>query len=253
MDIDWVTFAAQIANFLVLVWLLKRFLYGPIVRAMDAREQQFVDRSAELEQARREAEQREAEYRERLSELDRTKESLMETAAQEVEAWRQQHLAAAREEIEDSRREWYRGLEREKDSLLHELQRRVGREVFRASRHVLKQLCDVSLEQQVIVRFEQHLQQLDADRRAEIAQAIVNSHHRVMVATAFPLDSRQQQTVTRQLHEYVAEGIAVDFSVHPELICGIEVRAAGYKIAWSAGELLEEIETSFAAALDGTS
>ena len=38
MDVDWITVAAQIANFLVLVWLLKRFLYGPVILAMDERD-----------------------------------------------------------------------------------------------------------------------------------------------------------------------------------------------------------------------
>ena len=35
MLIDWFTVAAQVVNFLVLMWLLKRFLYKPIVYAID--------------------------------------------------------------------------------------------------------------------------------------------------------------------------------------------------------------------------
>jgi F-type H+-transporting ATPase subunit b len=50
--IDWFTVCAQIVNFLVLVALLKHFLYGPILRAMDAREQTIADRLAEAEQRR---------------------------------------------------------------------------------------------------------------------------------------------------------------------------------------------------------
>jgi F-type H+-transporting ATPase subunit b len=37
MLIDWFTVGAQVLNFLILVWLLKRFLYGPILDAIDAR------------------------------------------------------------------------------------------------------------------------------------------------------------------------------------------------------------------------
>ena len=38
MPIDWFTVVAQAINFLILVWLLKRFLYKPILHAIDERE-----------------------------------------------------------------------------------------------------------------------------------------------------------------------------------------------------------------------
>ncbi len=44
MGADWFTVVAQIINFLILVALLKRFLYGPIIRAMDRREAEIASR-----------------------------------------------------------------------------------------------------------------------------------------------------------------------------------------------------------------
>ncbi|HAB91660.1 MAG TPA: F0F1 ATP synthase subunit B, partial [Pseudomonas sp.] len=46
MSIDWITVLAQIANFLVLLWLLKRFLYRPILDGIDAREAEIARRMA---------------------------------------------------------------------------------------------------------------------------------------------------------------------------------------------------------------
>ena len=42
MLFDWFTFGAQTLNFLVLVWLMKRFLYKPILNAIDAREKRIA-------------------------------------------------------------------------------------------------------------------------------------------------------------------------------------------------------------------
>ena len=42
MLIDWFTVAAQALNFLILVWLMKRFLYKPILHAIDAREERIA-------------------------------------------------------------------------------------------------------------------------------------------------------------------------------------------------------------------
>ena len=39
MLIDWFTIAAQAVNFLILIWLMKRYLYQPILRAIASREQ----------------------------------------------------------------------------------------------------------------------------------------------------------------------------------------------------------------------
>ena len=49
MQIDWLTTGAQIINFLVLLWLLKRFLYQPVIRAMDRREEKIAHRIREAE------------------------------------------------------------------------------------------------------------------------------------------------------------------------------------------------------------
>ena len=37
MLIDWFTVGAQALNFLILIWLLKRFLYRPVLAAIEAR------------------------------------------------------------------------------------------------------------------------------------------------------------------------------------------------------------------------
>ena len=49
MHIDWFVFAAQIFNFLLLMYLLKRFLFGRILKAMDDREAKIVARFAEAD------------------------------------------------------------------------------------------------------------------------------------------------------------------------------------------------------------
>ncbi len=56
MSIDWITVVAQLLNFLVLVWLLKRFLYRPILDGIDAREVEISTRMAEATEARKKAE-----------------------------------------------------------------------------------------------------------------------------------------------------------------------------------------------------
>src|SRR5688572_4022122 len=113
MQIDWFTFTAQVLNFLVLVWLLKRFLYGPIHRAIDERERTIAQRleaAAERESA---AVATQKSYEHQQAELAHLKESLLADAAAEAEQWRKERLQELREEVAQARRTWHESIARE--------------------------------------------------------------------------------------------------------------------------------------------
>ena len=80
MAIDWFTVGAQVINFLVLVYLLKRFLYGPIIRAMDRREQAIIARLGDAETQVRATTREKELYTARRQELEDEREALMEEA-----------------------------------------------------------------------------------------------------------------------------------------------------------------------------
>lgn len=250
MEIDWFTFTAQIINFLVLVWLLKRFLYKPVIRAMDERERKIAERLDDAERARQEAERKAAEHRRKTEELEHAKEQLLADAGQEIEAWKEQHRKEARQEVDEARREWSRALQREKNAFLRDLRRRAGEHVFQTARRVLGKLSDASLEKQIVESFLERLYNIAEEKRAEIAKAIRNSRHRVLVKSGFELPDELRRRVLDESRNALANGGDFEFQVHPEVLCGIELQAAGYKVAWSAGETLDEMEEDFERALN---
>ena len=89
MQIDWITVAAQIAYFLVLVWLLQRFLYRPITRAMARREEEIEKRLAEAKEARKDAEDEAETLRGKQSDLKDEKDQILDDARQEAESLRE--------------------------------------------------------------------------------------------------------------------------------------------------------------------
>jgi F-type H+-transporting ATPase subunit b len=84
MLIDWFTVGAQVLNFLILIYLLKRFLYGPILRAMDRREERIADRLREAAERSEDAGKRAADLERRQSELAERRDAMMKAA--EIEA-----------------------------------------------------------------------------------------------------------------------------------------------------------------------
>ncbi|WP_339909539.1 hypothetical protein [Symmachiella dynata] len=252
MEIDWFTFSFQIINFLVLVWLLKRFLYKPIINAMDRREEKITQRVNEALSARQDAEREAEDYRRKSQQLDHAREELLAEAGRDAEDWKHERLQEARTDVERARGEWQRSIKRERAAFLRDLRQRAGKQVHAMSRHVLEKLCGDSLEDQVIESFLARLQQVDEQQRSEIAASIRNSHHKIFVETGFELPDESRDRVCSIIHKYLTDGVDIEFKVVPELICGIELKAAGYKVAWSAAETLDELEDEFANALDQT-
>jgi F-type H+-transporting ATPase subunit b len=106
MQLDWFTTVAQIVNFLILVALLKRFLYGPIVRAMDSRAAHIAARVREAEDKLAVAEQQTTLYHDRLHELDARRDALLMQAREEAEAQRQHLLEQARQDVQQAQARW---------------------------------------------------------------------------------------------------------------------------------------------------
>ncbi|MBL8296436.1 MAG: hypothetical protein JNN08_31615, partial [Bryobacterales bacterium] len=118
MLIDWFTVGAQIVNFLVLVWLLKKFLYGPIVHAVDEREGRIAGRLAEAKEKEEQAAQERAQYEAKIQELEATHESMLAQMRAEVERNQSELIEKARARVQALETEWQEEVDRERREFL---------------------------------------------------------------------------------------------------------------------------------------
>jgi F-type H+-transporting ATPase subunit b len=243
MNIDWFTFVAQIVNFLVLVMLLRWFLYGPIVRAMQQRESRIAAELMDAEQAQQEGQFRATEYEQKLQELEEQRETLNRNAHEQADEQRKQLMKQAREDVQRQRLEWFQVVEREREDLLAEAQHRAGHLSAEATRRTLEQLASESLEDRIFSDFTSRLSQLNDQQRAEIGSFMEDGI--VFVRSAFqvpePWRDRLRATV-RDVFDYQG---SIEFEVSPDLICGIELEAGGYGFGWNVKEFLQRLETEF--------
>ena len=175
MLIDWFTVGAQIVNFLILVALLKKFLYGPITQAMAAREAKVKAQLAEAESRRQAATAEEAAVHQRLQELEDKRQALAAQVKAEVEDRKKALLEKARQEVEQNRQDWLQTLEREKTALGQSLKERVGYQVFALARLILRELGDTSLEKHFVEVFLKKLQELKPEDRQMFRESLPES------------------------------------------------------------------------------
>lgn len=262
MLINWFTVIAQIINFLILVFLLWRFLYKPILQTIRKRQAMIDRRWEDAEVAQEKAEQEAIAYRQQQQELQQQKQAMMTQARQEVEQERQQLVSQARHEVEQMQVEWKDSLAQDKDDFLLALRQRVIGETNTIVRHALRDLANADLEGQIVAMFCQRLQQMDESQRQAITQSLSKNNQPIIICSSFEMPLTSRLNVTETLHSVLLDAGYVSqndnnkqsddsfkFTTSPDLICGIQVKLAGYEIAWNLDDYLHILEERLSTAI----
>lgn len=240
MLIDWFTVGAQIINFLVLIWLLKHFLYKPVLDAIDAREQRIAKREQEAADAKAAAELERSEFAYNNAHFEQQHNALLQQANAEAQAARRQLLESARQEASDLRSQWQEALRKEQQSLRQSITTRTSHEVFAITRKTLAELADAELESRIVDVFIQRLQGMDEAEKARLRP--VDADGLVLIRSAFPLPAEEQAAVEQAVREVLQAEPTIRFETDADLLSGIELVSNGRKVAWSIEGYLAEME-----------
>lgn len=249
MLIDWFTVGAQTLNFLILVWLMQRFLYRPVLRAIDARERRIAQGLAEADQKKAEAQKEREEFRSKNEAFERQRVALLGQMAKDVEAERLSLLEAARKAADTmsaKRMETLRGEARE---LRQAIGLRAQQEVFAIARKTLADLAATGLEERMVEVFIRQLRASGDLARAELTAAAAGADP-VFVRTAFDLPEARRAELKGVFDEMAAADVPVRFETAPDLVSGIDLVANGRKISWNIAAYLQSLEMGVGELLD---
>ncbi len=259
MEINWFTFFAQILNFFVLIFVLQRLLYKPIIQAMERREKTIRDRLTSAAQQQQEAEQEVERYQAMQKDLADRQTELFTQAKLEAEQTRQRLLQEVHESVETERSQWQTGLQRQQDAFLREVSHRTTQQVQATVRRVLTDLAESDLETQMARVFLHKLQNLNEAERAELVttlnaaiNAAINATSKdsisLTLVSTFPLPKDICEAIASVLQDYFnaigSSKVELNCDIQSSLICGIELRGTGYKLAWSMDAYLDAITES---------
>ena len=245
MTVDWLTVGAQILNFLVLVYLLKRFLYGPVMRAMARREEAIARRQREAEERTAEAEAEARRHRESREALEAQREHLLVRAREEADDLRRTLADELRRETAEVRERWRAELEREQAAFLREVRRHVAEQFEVLARRALGDLATAGLETQMAQVLIDRLGALDGERREALARAGA-SGELLRVRSAFELPATVKRSLTSSLHDALGKDVEVTYERAGDVVCGVEIRAGGESLAWSLEGYLDTLERRLA-------
>ena len=227
MSIDWMTVIAQMANFLLLVWLLKRFLYRPILDGIDARETEIARRMAEAGEAQKKAEAAEAAYQQQRTQLRLEQDAMLKQALEATEDQRDTLLEQARAKLEQERQDWRKHLEQERQQFTGQLQRAGEDTLLELTRKALHDLADETLEVAIVRHVSARLQPM----AEELARAAGDSTEAVATTRA-PLPEVAQGQMRADFEKLLPD-IALQFVIDPQQASGLVLRVGGAQIAWT--------------------
>ena len=245
MKIDWFVLIAQMVNFLILVALLKHFLYNRIVKVMDEREQKIADRLDEAESKKKQADEELQEYEDKKKELERKQDDMLEEAKKEANERKKELVKKAREEVDDIRNRWKESVENEQQEFLSELRQQVGDQVYAISRRVLKDLSSKDLEKQIVSVFVDRIRDMDEDEQSEINEFVQEHQEAIQIDSAFEMSDDFKEKIKKALDDKLSKETKLNFDMNGDMICGVEMKLDGKKVVWSIDAYLSALEERF--------
>ena len=258
MLIDWFTVGAQALNFLILVWLMKHFLYKPILNAIDAREKKVAAELADADAKRAEAKKDRDEFQHKNEAFDRQRAALLSQATEEAKAERQRLLDEARKAADALSAKRQETLRDEALAQNQAISLRAQQEVFAIARKALADLATAGLEERMVDVFTRRLRAMDDPAKAVLTEAFKTATQPALVRSAFDLPAEQRAAIQKTLNEtFLADpstplrtgpstllrtGVDMQFETVPELVAGIELSVNGQKLVWSITDYLASLE-----------
>jgi F-type H+-transporting ATPase subunit b len=242
MLIDWFTVGAQALNFLILVCLLKRFLYKPILNAIDAREKLIAKELADADVKKAEAQKERDEFQKKKEAFDQQRTALLAKATDEAKVERQRLLDEARKAADALSAKHQDALRSDAQNLKQAISRLTQKEVFAITRKALADLATVSLEERMGDVFDRRLRELNGHAKIVLGEALKKNSEPALVRSTFELPASQRAAIQNALNETFSAEIQLRFETAPDLVSGIELASNGQKIGWSIVDYLASLE-----------
>jgi F-type H+-transporting ATPase subunit b len=220
VELDWTTFILEIINFLVLVWILRRFLYRPVMNVVAQRRAAISQSLQEAQTTQDQATALKAQYENRLADWQREREAARLQLHDEIETERQRLMAGVEEELAEQRHKEQVLAERRDDNRLREARQQAQALSEQFAAKLLSRLAGTAVEEQLLEMLLEDLARLPEEKRKTLAAAL-------------PLACRAKATTDRRAATGLGDNRQVQLSRRPQ---AAGRREYSYRFALSAGQ-----------------
>ena len=251
MEISWFTVVAQVINFLILVWLLKRFLYKPVLNAIDEREKKIAAQLSDAEAKRTEAKKERDAFQQKNDAFDKEKAAQLNRVQEEAKVEKQRLFEEARNESNTLRAKYETSLKQEEENITETLKRRVQDEVFAIAGKTLSELASTSVEEQSAKVFIKRIKDLKDEEKAKFSEAFVNADKTILIKSVFELSSSSKFELEKAIGDITGKETKFQYQLNSALVSGIEIDAEKYNLSWNIESYLDSLKKNIADSING--
>ncbi|MEP7299728.1 MAG: hypothetical protein ABI702_26405, partial [Burkholderiales bacterium] len=247
--IDWFTVGAQALNFVVLVWLMKHFLYQPVLDAIAAREKRIADQIKDAASKEAKAETERKTFEDKNTAFDQQRADLLSKATADANAEGARLTEQAQKAALALADKHQHALASQAAHLKQTIAGRAANEVFAVARKTLRDLANADLESRMVEVFTRRLRELPGPAKAQLASAVKPGNDAALVRSHFALPADQQAAIQDAVNVCFSATVPLHFETASGAVCGIELSAGGQKLAWTIDEYLRDLQHDVAALL----
>jgi F-type H+-transporting ATPase subunit b len=241
VQIDYFTIFAQMINFLVLVLLLRHFLYGRIIKAMDEREKRIESQLQEAAKKKKEAEEEADSYRKVKQEFLDEREGMLAAAREKTQDIRRELSKKAVDEVNENKAKWNEEIQRQKVAFLNNMRLGASKEIYAIVRRVFHDLANEELESHIMETFIFKLQKMNNDEKKKLKEFLEKKED-IVIKSGFSIPEIKRQSINKTLQDQIGEELNISYILSLDLISGIELDASDLRISWSIGSYLDSLE-----------
>ena len=250
MGFDLVTFIAQIVNLFVLVWLLKRFLYRPILEVIEKRQQEIRDKVQTAENMRLESEKERKKWEREKSAYEAEHQKELSQITQELEEKRKEGLAEIKSSLQRQRLKMQNDLLAEMSALHTDIGHFIATDFMHLAGVALKDLSSCCPLDQALNLFLKKIKALDKKDLKKI-NIVIQKQNLVFINSSETLTQKQVKEITETLKKafHLSPKCKIKFNVIPELILGIEMRTGDISLDWNIKAYLDILNANLDATM----
>lgn len=223
MELDWTTFILELINFLVLIWLLNRFLYKPVLNVIAQRKTAIQKTQAHAEQMRSDAETLRGQYENRLAEWEQEKDKVRAKLRDEISAERNRQLDGLRTELDQERQKAAAVEQRRLKDFTQQTEASAIAQGAAFASRLLSRLGGAELERRIIDLVMEDLPRLHQDKIRAIRSAPATTGLAMRITSGYPLDSTHREVLGDACRTLMGREVPCEFFEDRNLIAGLRI------------------------------
>jgi F-type H+-transporting ATPase subunit b len=223
LELNWSTFFLEIINFLVLVWILKRFFYHPVLEVIARRRAGIEQIRNEAGRLREEAQHQRTQYENRLAEWEQERRAAREELDKEIDAERSRRLQTLSDELAQERERAAIVDQRRRDEQQRQLEQTALEQGTRFAARLLALASGPQLQEQLLTLLQEQLETLPMDQRDALRSGTDSASGTITVTSAYALDGPTRQGLQQALEVLLGAPVVPQFQEDPALLAGVRI------------------------------